>query len=77
MLERNQKVQQIKSVMGVIKRFQSAFDLPSRIRHFVDNEEYPQAVSEYKRAKAILSGSDVSTWNKLYAEAEKVLHVEQ
>ncbi|GMH42432.1 hypothetical protein BSKO_10351 [Bryopsis sp. KO-2023] len=71
MVERNQKVQQIKSVIGVIKRFQSAFGLPARIRQLAESEDYPQVVSEYKRAKAMMAESEVSTWNRLFAEVEK------
>lgn len=71
MLERNQKVQQIKSVIGVIKRFQSAFGLPARIRQLAESGDFPQVVSEYKRAKAMMAESEVSTWNRLFAEVEK------
>lgn len=72
MLERNQKLQQIKNVMGVIKRFQSIFGLPARIRQLEELQDYSQVVTEYKRAKAMMAGSEVSTWISLFSEVEKV-----
>eukprot|EP00803_Ostreobium_quekettii_P002374 evm.model.scf_93.1 EVM.evm.TU.scf_93.1 scf_93:10277-22533(+) len=71
MMDRSQQLEQIKSVMGVLKRFHSSFVLPSRIRHLAQAEDYQQLVTEYKRAKAVLSGSDITTWTKLFAEVEK------
>lgn len=70
-LERHAKLEQLKHVMEILKRFQSSFNLPSNIRQLSENRDFPQVVTEYRRAKSTMAGADVAIWRSLFEEVNK------
>eukprot|EP00210_Caulerpa_lentillifera_P008238 g7864.t1 len=70
-LERQERVEQLKNVMEILKRFKSSFNLPSSIRQLGQNQEYSQVVSEYRRAKSLMTGGEFATWSGLFDEVNK------
>ena len=70
-LERHAKVEQLKHVVEILKRFQSSFNLPSNIRHLSQCQDYQQVVSEYRRAKSTLADAEVPIWRSLFEEVKK------
>ena len=73
-LERHGKVERIRNVMELLKRFNSLFALPARIQQLAAVEDYDQVVSEYHKAKSILraSASTPRIWISLDKEIERV-----
>ncbi|KAL3158707.1 hypothetical protein ABBQ32_011445 [Trebouxia sp. C0010 RCD-2024] len=61
MLERATMSDRIKSVMGLIRRYESLFQLPTRIVQETERGEFETVVSEYRKARAIMA--DVTSRN--------------
>jgi len=70
-LARHDKVEHLKHVMEILKRFQSSFNLPSNIRQLSRNRDFQQVVSEYRRAKSTMAGAEVTIWRSLFEEVKK------
>ena len=70
-LERQDKLEQLKHVMEILKRFQSSFNLPSNIRQLSHNRDFQQVVSEYRRAKSTMAGAEATIWRSLFEEVKK------
>ncbi|KAK9814628.1 hypothetical protein WJX72_008970 [[Myrmecia] bisecta] len=75
MLERAAMSERIKSVVSLLKRYESLFRLPTRIRQETERGEYEQVISEYKKARALMadvaSMSKEGIWHNLFLEVEK------
>ena len=75
MLERQQKAERIKSVVAMLKRYESLFRLPSRIRQATERGEFEQVIAEHRKAKALmetLATSSSEVWRNLFMEVAKV-----
>ena len=76
MLDRQQKAERIKSVVAMLKRYETVFRLPTRIRQATERGEFEQVIAEHRKAKALmetLAASSSEVWRNLFAEVEKVL----
>lgn len=75
LLERHSKAERIKSVQALLRRFQSLFSMPSRVRGLAAARDYEQVAAEYSKANALIRPSAANTakvWARLHAEIEKV-----
>ena len=75
MLDRQQKAERIKSVVAMLKRYETVFRLPTRIRQATERGEFEQVIAEHRKAKALmetLAASSSEVWRNLFAEVEKV-----
>jgi len=70
-LARHDKVEHLKHVMEILKKFQSSFNLPSNIRQLSCNRDFQQVVSEYRRAKSTMATAEVPIWQSLFEEVKK------
>ncbi|GBF96117.1 hypothetical protein Rsub_08993 [Raphidocelis subcapitata] len=76
LLERHAKAERIKSVLALLRRFQSLFSAPSRIRALAAAHDYEQVVAEYKKANALIRPTSSTgagngrVWARLHAEIE-------
>ncbi|KAA6419700.1 MAG: hypothetical protein FRX49_10424, partial [Trebouxia sp. A1-2] len=76
MLERAGMSDRIKSVMGMLRRYESLFRLPSRIMQETECGEFEAVVSEYRKARAIMAdvaveGATEGVWHNLFLEVDK------
>eukprot|EP00891_Asterochloris_glomerata_P008851 jgi/Astpho2/8851/fgenesh1_pg.00129_%23_37_t len=75
MLERATMSERIKSVLSLLKRYESLFALPMRMRQQMQRQEYDQVISGYRKASALLKDMTVKdphgVWNSLFLEVEK------
>ena len=55
LLERQQEIDRIKSVLGILKRSQPIFNLPRRMRDNIAAGEYSKVVLNYKKVKSIVA----------------------
>ena len=77
MLDRQQKAERIKSVVAMLKRYETVFRLPTRIRQATERGKFEQVIAEHRKAKALmetLAASSSEVWRNLFAEVEKVWH---
>jgi exocyst complex component 2 len=75
MLDRQQKAERIKSVVAMLKRYETVFRLPTRIRQATERGEFEQVIAEHRKAKALmetLASSSSEVWRNLFSEVEKV-----
>lgn len=75
LLDRQQKTERIKSVVAMLKRYESLFRLPARIRQATQRGEFEQVVAEHRKAKALmetLASSSSEVWHNLFLEVAKV-----
>lgn len=75
LLERQQKAERMKSVLAMLKRYESLFRLPSRIRQATLRGDFEQVVVEHRKAKALmetLATSSSEVWHNLFLEVAKV-----
>ena len=74
-LDRQQRADRIKSVMAMLKRYDSLFRLPTRIRQATERGDYEQVISDHRKAKALmetLATSSSEVWHNLFLEVAKV-----
>lgn len=75
LLKRQQNAERDKSVLAMLKRYESLFRLPARIRQATQRGEYEQVVAEHRKAKALmesLASSSSELWHNLFLEVAKV-----
>lgn len=74
-LDRQQRAERIKSVMAMLKRYDSLFRLPTRIRQATERGDFEQVISDHRKAKALmetLATSSSEVWHNLFLEVAKV-----
>lgn len=76
MLERASMSDRIKSVMGLLRRYEALFSLPTRIMQETERGDFDTVVSEYRKAKGIMAdvaaeGPTEGVWHNLFLEVDK------
>lgn len=77
LVDRYQKAEKIKTTLALLKRYETVFRLPARIRQQNQDHEYEQVISDYRKAKALMSHLTATpgetVWHNLLNEVEKVV----
>jgi hypothetical protein len=66
LLQRREKAERIRSVLGLLNRFRFLFELPTVLQGSIDREEYQNLIHDYHKAKTFLSGSNVRVFQEIW-----------
>ncbi|KRZ22507.1 Exocyst complex component 2 [Trichinella pseudospiralis] len=69
-LKRKEQSDAIRNALALLQRFRFMFYLPQLMKIYTEKGEYALVLSEYSRAKSLLSETDVPLFKEAFAEAE-------
>eukprot|EP00898_Chlorokybus_atmophyticus_P005070 jgi/Chlat1/5564/Chrsp369S05354 len=73
LIERQEQADRIRSVLGLLSRFQSLFNLPSTMKEDIHVGKYEKVVREYKKAKSLIESTQQGILHKLWEEISQVV----
>eukprot|EP00696_Hemimastix_kukwesjijk_P012278 gnl/Hemi2/25399_TR8550_c0_g1_i1.p1 gnl/Hemi2/25399_TR8550_c0_g1~~gnl/Hemi2/25399_TR8550_c0_g1_i1.p1 ORF type:complete len:674 (-),score=172.52 gnl/Hemi2/25399_TR8550_c0_g1_i1:69-1976(-) len=72
LLQRKKECDKIREVLGIFKRVQSLFNLPTSVKNNIANRNYDQAIRDYQKAKTLISNTtEDNILRKVLLEVEK------
>ncbi|KAL1238943.1 Exocyst complex component [Trichinella spiralis] len=69
-LKRKEQSDAIRNALSLLQRFRFMFYLPQLMKVYTEKGEYALVLSEYSRAKSLLSETEVPLFKEAFAEAE-------
>ncbi|KRZ74784.1 Exocyst complex component 2 [Trichinella papuae] len=69
-LKRKEQSDAIRNALALLQRFRFMFYLPQLMKIYTEKGEYALVLSEYSRAKSLLSETEVPLFKEAFAEAE-------
>jgi exocyst complex component 2 len=72
-LERRQKAEKIRSQLAMLERFRFFFNLPNSLRTSIAQQNYEQAVRDFKKATSFLQSNPSETFNRIYKNIEAII----